>query len=506
MTNVCIIATIVIYLVGMLLVGFVYSKSNEDSTDFYLGGRKMGPLVTAMSAEASDMSSWLLMGLPGLAYLTGIASPGWTAIGLAVGTWLNWLIVARRLRRYSANLDAITVPQFLSLRFHDQRNLLNALGAVIIIVFFIPYTASGFAACGKLFHSLFGVDYMIAMIVSALVIVGYTILGGFRAVTTTDLIQSVVMSIALVAVLAYGIGVAGGWGAVMENAHSLSGYLTMAASHDAAAGTAASYSLLDIVSTMAWGLGYFGMPHILLRFMAIEDEKKLVLSRRIASVWVVIAMTASIVIGVVGLGMTKAGALEFLSGSSSETLIVRIASLIAQQHGVLAAVLAGLILAGILAATMSTADSQMLAAASSVSQNILQEFGHMKLTEKQSLFAARLTIICVSVVGVVLARDPDSSVFGIVSFAWAGFGGAFGAVVLCALFWKRCNWQGALAGMLCGGLMVFVWKYLISPLGGVFGIYELLPAFLFSLAACVVVSLATPAPGADIEAEFEAAK
>ena len=503
MTNVCIIATIVIYLVGMLLVGFVYSKSNEDSTDFYLGGRKMGPLVTAMSAEASDMSSWLLMGLPGLAYLTGIASPGWTAIGLAVGTWLNWLIVARRL--YSANLDAITVPQFLSLRFHDQRNLLNALGAVIIIVFFIPYTASGFAACGKLFHSLFGVDYMIAMIVSALVIVGYTILGGFRAVTTTDLIQSVVMSIALVAVLAYGIGVAGGWGAVMENARSLSGYLTMAASHDAAAGTAASYSLLDIVSTMAWGLGYFGMPHILLRFMAIEDEKKLVLSRRIASVWVVIAMTASIVIGVVGLGMTKAGALEFLSGSSSETLIVRIASLIA-QHGVLAAVLAGLILAGILAATMSTADSQMLAAASSVSQNILQEFGHMKLTEKQSLFAARLTIICVSVVGVVLARDPDSSVFGIVSFAWAGFGGAFGAVVLCALFWKRCNWQGALAGMLCGGLMVFVWKYLISPLGGVLGIYELLPAFLFSLAACVVVSLATPAPGADIEAEFEAAK
>ena len=215
MTNVCIIATIVIYLVGMLLVGFVYSKSNEYSSDFYLGGRKMGPLVTAMSAEASDMSSWLLMGLPGLAYLTGIASPGWTAIGLAVGTWLNWLIVARRLRRYSANLDAITVPQFLSLRFHDQRNLLNALGAVIIIVFFIPYTASGFAACGKLFHSLFGVDYMIAMIVSALVIVGYTILGGFRAVTTTDLIQSVVMSLALVAVLAYGIGVAGGWGAVM---------------------------------------------------------------------------------------------------------------------------------------------------------------------------------------------------------------------------------------------------------------------------------------------------
>ena len=501
MSNICIIVTIVVYLVAMLLVGFAYSKSNNDSTDFYLGGRKMGPLVTAMSAEASDMSSWLLMGMPGLAYLTGIASPGWTAIGLAVGTWLNWLIVARRLRRYSANLDAITVPQFLSLRFHDQRNLLNALGAVIIIVFFVPYTASGFAACGKLFHSLFGVDYMAAMLVSALVIVGYTILGGFRAVTTTDLIQSIVMSLALVAVLVYGIGAAGGWDAVVTNAQSL----TMMASHDAATNTATSYSLLDIVSTMAWGLGYFGMPHILLRFMAIEDEKKLVLSRRIASVWVVIAMTASIVIGVVGLGMTKAGALEFLSGSSSETLIVRIASLIS-GHGMLAAVLAGLILAGILAATMSTADSQMLAAASSVSQNILQEFAHLKLSEKQSLFAARLTIICVSVVGVVLARDPDSSVFGIVSFAWAGFGGAFGAVILCALFWKRCNWQGALAGMLCGGLMVFVWKYLISPLGGIFGIYELLPAFLTSLVVCFVVSLVTPAPSEEIEAEFEAAK
>ena len=505
MINICIIATIVIYLVGMLLVGFVYSKSNEDSSDFYLGGRKMGPLVTAMSAEASDMSSGLLMGMPGLAYLTGIASPGWTAIGLAVGTWLNWLIVARRLRRYSANLNAITVPQFLSLRFHDQRNLLNALGAVIIIVFFIPYTASGFAACGKLFNSLFGVDYMIAMILSAVVIVGYTIMGGFRAVSTTDLIQSVVMSMALIAVLVYGVSVAGGWDVVIENARSLPGYLTMAASHNVADNSATSYSLLDIVSTLAWGLGYFGMPHILLRFMAVEDEKKLVLSRRIASVWVVIAMTASIVIGMVGLGMTKAGALEFLSGSSSETLIVRVASLIA-QHGVLAAILAGLILAGILAATMSTADSQMLAAASSVSQNLLQEFGHMKLTEKQSLFAARLTIICISVVGVVLARDPNSSVFGIVSFAWAGFGGSFGAVVLCALFWKRCNWQGALAGMLCGGLMVFVWKYIISPLGGVFGIYELLPAFLMSLVTCVVVSLVTPAPSAEIEAEFDAAK
>ena len=504
MTNVCIIATIVIYLVGMLLVGFVYSKSNEDSTDFYLGGRKMGPLVTAMSAEASDMSSWLLMGLPGLAYLTGIASPGWTAIGLAVGTWLNWLIVARRLRRYSANLDAITVPQFLSLRFHDQRNLLNALGAVIIIVFFIPYTASGFAACGKLFHSLFGVDYMIAMIVSALVIVGYTILGGFRAVTTTDLIQSVVMSIALVAVLAYGIGVAGGWGAVMENARSLSGYLTMAASHDAAAGTATSYSLLDIVSTMAWGLGYFGMPHILLRFMAIEDDAKLKVSRRIATVWVVISMFIAILIGVVGLGVTQTGKIPFLGASAeAETIIIQLSDLLS-QHGVLFAIIAGVVLAGILASTMSTADSQLLAAASSMSHDLIQDFFGLKLSPKAAMHAARGTVIGIAIVAIFLAWDPNSTVFNIVSFAWAGFGASFGPLVLFSLFWKRTNKYGAISGMIAGGAMVFIWKYLIAPLGGAWGIYELLPAFLVGCIVIVVVSLATAPPSKEIVEEFEA--
>lgn len=439
-----------------------------------------------------------------MAYLTGIASPGWTAIGLAVGTWLNWLIVARRLRRYSANLDAITVPQFLSLRFHDQRNLLNALGAVIIIVFFIPYTASGFAACGKLFHSLFGVDYMIAMIVSALVIVGYTILGGFRAVTTTDLIQSVVMSIALVAVLAYGIGVAGGWSAVMENAHSLSGYLTMAASHDAAAGTAASYSLLDIVSTMAWGLGYFGMPHILLRFMAIEDDSKLKTSRRIATIWVVFSMFIAIFIGIVGYSVTKAGKIPLLgTNAEAETIIIKLSDLLS-QYGVFFAIMAGLVLAGILASTMSTADSQLLAAASSMSHDLIQDFFRVKLNPKAAMTAARTTVIAIAVVGIFLAWNPNSSVFNIVSFAWAGFGAAFGPLVLFSRFWKRTNKAGAIAGMIAGGVMVFVWKYLVAPLGGAWSIYELLPAFLVSCLVIVVVSLATAPPAKEIVEEFEA--
>lgn len=503
--NFCIIATIVVYLLAMLAIGFVFSKNNSDSKDFYLGGRKMGPIVTAMSAEASDMSSWLLMGLPGLAYLTGVANPAWTAIGLGIGTWFNWLIVARRLRRYSANINAITVPEFYSKRYHDNSNVLNAIAALVIIVFFIPYTASGFAACGKLFNSLFGVDYMVAMLISAAVIVGYTIMGGFKAVSTTDLIQSIVMTIALVVVVTFGISKAGGVEAVIDNAKSLPGYLSMKASYDVGTNSSTPYSFLTIVSTIAWGLGYFGMPHILLRFMAIKDEKKLVLSRRIATIWVFIAMGITIFIGMVGLGMTKAGELGFLSGSSSETIIVEIAGLIS-RHGVLAAIVAGLILAGILAATMSTADSQMLAAASSVSQNIVQDFFKVKISEKKSLLVARLTIVVISLIGVFLARDPNSSVFNIVSFAWAGFGGAFGAVTLCALFWKRSNKWGALAGMIGGGVMVFVWKYAISRLGGAWSIYELLPAFIFSLILDIVVSLLTKKPDETIAREFEAAR
>lgn len=502
--NLCIIATIVVYLIAMLAIGFVFSKNNSNSEDFYLGGRQMGPLVTAMSAEASDMSSWLLMGMPGLAYLSGIAEPTWTALGLGIGTWLNWLLVARKLRRYSANIHAITVPEFYSKRYHDKNNALNAIAAMVIIIFFIPYTASGFAACGKLFHSLFGIDYTVAMIVSALVIVGYTIMGGFKAVSTTDLIQSIVMTLALVVVVVFGISKAGGVDAVMDNAKELAGYLTMTASYDAASGGAKTYDFLTIVSTLAWGLGYFGMPHILLRFMAIEDEKKLVLSRRIATIWVFIAMGIAIFIGIVGLGMTKAGALEFLEGNNSETIIVKIAGLLS-QHGILPAIIAGLILAGILAATMSTADSQMLAAASSVSQNIVQDFFRVKLSEKQSLLIARITIVAISIVAIFLARNPDSSVFRIVSFAWAGFGGAFGAVTLCALFWKRSNKWGALAGMLSGGATVFIWKYLVRPLGGVWDLYELLPAFLVSLIFIVVVSLLTKAPDEEIQKEFEAA-
>lgn len=504
-SSVIIMIAIICYLLMMLCIGIKFSKTNHTADDFYLGGRKLGPLVTAMSAEASDMSSWLLMGLPGVAYLTGICDAAWTAIGLGIGTWVNWLIVSKRIRRYSQRINAITIPEFFAKRYHDKKNILTCISALIIVIFFIPYTASGFAACGKLFQSLFNVDYLTAMIICAIVIVAYTALGGFLAASTTDLIQSIVMSIALVIVLFYGTSKAGGLGTVMENAKSLPGYLSLNHTFNVETGSANDYGIIKMVSMMAWGLGYFGMPHILLRFMATKDEEKLVMSRRIATVWVFISMAVAIFIGVIGLGMSHAGVVPVLENADSETIIVKIAGVLS-NHGVIAAVLAGVILAGILAATMSTADSQLLVAASGVSQNILKDFLHINIDGTTSVIIARITVVIISIISVVIARDPASSVFAIVSFAWAGFGAAFGPVVLLALFWKRSNRYGAIAGMIVGGIVVFAWKYGVRPLGGAWDIYELLPAFLAAIIVNIVVSLLTPAPEKEIIKEFEAVR
>ena len=504
-----ILITIIVYLGGMIVIGAVFSKKNKDVSDFYLGGRKLGPLVSAMSAEASDMSSWLLMGLPGLAYLCGMAEAGWTAIGLAIGTYLNWLFVAKRLRVYSQKTGSITIPDFFSDRYRDSKHILSGVAAVIILVFFVPYTASGFSACGKLFGTLFGMEYHIAMLLAAIIIIAYTSMGGFLAASFTDLIQSIVMTTALVIIVCFGVSNAGGWDAVMENAKSIPDYLhmTVTRSFDKSTNTFSQtgYGFLPIVSTLAWGLGYFGMPHILLRFMAIEDEHKIKLSRRIASVWVVIAMGVAILIGFIGNQLSVNNSIATLYGQdkdSSETIVMEIAKLLS-SHGFLAAIVAGLIFAGILACTMSTSDSQLLAASSSMSENILKGVFGMKLNQKQSMLVARGVLLVIAVCGVVLAWNPDSSVFRVVSFAWAGFGATFGPVMLTALFWKRSNKWGAVAGLIAGGVMIFVWKFAVRPLGGVWDIYELLPAFLCALVAIVVVSLATAAPEKEITDEYD---
>lgn len=500
--QICIIIAIVLYLALMVGIGAWYSKKNKSTDDFYLGGRKLGPLVTAMSAEASDMSSYLLMGLPGLAVVYGIAEASWTAIGLAVGTYINWLLVAKRIRLYSHKINAVTIPEFFAKRFHDNAKVLSLIAALIIIIFFVPYTASGFSACGKLFSSLFGVDYQIAMIISAVVIVLYTTLGGFSAASTTDLIQSIVMTVALFVVVGFGVSQAGGVHAVLENASQLPAYFSLTSTGDGAGGTT-PYGGLTIVSTLAWGLGYFGMPHILLRFMAIEDSKKLKTSRRIASVWVVISMAVAIFIGTVGVGMIGAGVLD--GGFDGERVIIEISKLLS-TYGIFPALVAGVILSGILAATMSTADSQLLAASSSASQDIFISFFKVKLSQKKAMLIARASVVLISVIGVIIALDENSSIFRVVSFAWAGFGAAFGPLVLFSLFWKRTNKAGAVAGMVTGGAMVFIWKYIIAKLSPALNIYELLPAFILSSLAIVAVSLLTKAPDKSITDEFDAVK
>ncbi len=498
---------IVIYIAGMVIIGALFTKrSNVSSEGYFLGGRTLGPFVTAMSAEASDMSGWLLMGLPAVALMTGLPEAVWTAVGLAIGTYINWLIVAKRLRVYSHQIKAFTLPDFFSNRFGDKAKIISTVAAAIIIIFFIPYTASGFAACGKLFANIFGMDYVVAMILSAIVIALYCTLGGFLAASTTDFIQSIVMTIALLVVVGLGEGLLNGFGNVFANVASLDGYMDLFKGHNVATGEVGSYGALPVASTLAWGLGYFGMPHILLRFMPIEDANKLKTSRRVASIWVVISMGIAVLIGVVGYGLMKEGIVPtYESASAAETIIVDIAKFLS-KFGFIPAFAAGIILAGILASTMSTADSQLLAAASSISENLVQGTFQIKLTEKKKVWLARIAVIAISVVAVFLALDPGSSVFKIVSFAWAGFGATFGPLMLFSLFWKRTTKWGAVAGMVSGAAMVFLWKFVIAKLGGVFAIYELLPAFIVSCIFIVVVSLLTKAPEKDVLDEFDAVR
>ncbi len=500
--SIIILVTVAIYMVGMLLIGFKYS-TNKTSEDFYLGSRKLGPIVTAMSTEASDMSAYLLMGVPGLALFCGVAEASWTAIGLAVGTYFNWLIVAKRLRLYSGRLGSITVPDFLATRFRDNTKLIETIGAIMIIVFFVPYTASGFSACGKLFNSLFGFDYMTSMIVSAIVIVAYCAMGGFMAASVTSLIQSIVMTFALIVVLVFGINTAGGVDTVIANAKEIPGYLSFTASTNINSTQPGVYSTIMIFSTLSWGLGYFGMPHILNHFMAIEDDSKLALSRRVGSIWCVISLAVAVVIGIIGFSMAKAGVIPmYESASAAESIMVHASSAMANKNIILA-IIGGIIISGILAATMSTADAQLLGAASGVTHNILTDVCGIKMSDKTNMLIARLTVIGVAILGVIFASDPNSSIFRVVSFAWAGFGATFGPIMLFGLFWKRCNKYGAIAGMFTGAVMIFVWKFLIAPLGGILNIYELLPAFLISSIVIVVVSLCTKAPEAEIVEEFE---
>ena len=504
-----IMITMVLYMLIVIGIGLAFAKrANQSSEDYFLGGRTLGPWVTAMSAEASDMSGWLLMGLPGVAYWCGIADAAWTAIGLAVGTYINWLITSKRLRRYSEKANAITLPEFFSNRFHEDKKVIMTISALFILIFFTVYAASCLVTCGKLFSTLFGFDYVPMMIVGAVFVLVYTIIGGFLAESASDFMQAVVMIVALVVIVVTGTVAAGGLGAVITNAQSIPGFLDFfgiatpvvsdgvqqVVNGAPAFGEAGSYSILTILSSLAWGLGYFGMPQVLLRFMAIRKEDELKMSRRIATVWVLVSLIISVFIGIMGRSLFPTA---LTTEATSENVFILLAT------NLLAPLLAGLVMAGILAATISSSDSYLLIAASAFSKNIYQGLLHKKASDKEVLWISRITLLLVTVIAIFIAMDEDSVIFTIVSFAWAGFGATFGPLMLLSLFWKRINRAGAIAGMISGGCMVFIWNLLIRPLGGIWDIYELLPAFLISCVCIVVVSLLTAPPTEEMQREFE---
>ncbi len=460
------------------------------------------------------MSGWLLMGLPGVAYWCGVADASWTAIGLAIGTYLNWLFISKRLRRYSVRANnAITLPEFFSNRFREKNKTIMMISALFILIFFTVYAASCFVTCGKLFSTLFGLDYHWMMLIGAAFVLLYTILGGFLAESASDFMQAIVMICALIIVVALGVVKAGGFGAIIENAREIPGFLdffgiatpTLDEAGNQIAingvpqfGEGNTYSFVKIASGLAWGLGYFGMPQVLLRFMAIRSEKELKPSRRIAMVWVVISLAVAVFIGIVGREIYPT---IHTTASSAENIFITLSTKLIPIPFI-----AGIIMAGILAATISSSDSYLLIAASAFAKNIYQGIINKKAKDKSVMWVTRITLLIIALIGMVIAWDEESIIFTIVSFAWAGFGATFGPLVIFSLFWKRITKAGAIAGMISGGVMVFVWEYLVTPLGGIFEIYELLPAFIISSIFIVVVSLLTKKPSTEIEADFDTVK
>ena len=503
-----------LYMATVIGIGLYYAKrANESSENYFIGGRSLGPWVTAMSAEASDMSGWLLMGLPGVAYWCGLSDAIWTAIGLALGTYINWLFVAKRLRRYSSLAgDSITVPDFLSNRFKEDKKVLMTISALFILIFFTVYAASCFVTVGKLFNNLFGIKYQYMMIAGALFVIFYTIIGGFLAESASDFMQSIVMIFALVTILTVGVVSAGGVSAVIDNIKEIPGFFDFfgIASPDLVDGAqqldstgkplfgeAANYSWLTIISTLSWGLGYFGIPQVLIRFMAIRKTEELTKSRRIATIWCLISLLAAVSIGLIGRTLYPA---ELLTKSESESIFILMST------NLLPSLIAGIVMAGILAATISSSDSYLLIAASAFSKNIYQGVLKKDATDKQVMVVSRVVLLLISLFGILIALDENSIIFNVVSFAWAGFGATFGPIILLSLFWKRTTRAGAIAGMLTGGSMVFLWKLVLKPIGGVFAIYELLPAFIFSSLAIIIVSFLSKEPSKEILEEFQKAK
>ncbi len=490
-----------VYLVGMIMIGAIYMKGNNSSEDYFLGGRNLNGFVAALSAQASDMSGWLLMGLPGSIYALGTGQ-AWIGIGLFIGTTLNWLFISGRLRKYTIRANnSLTLPEYFENRFHDKKKTLLLVSSIVIVIFFLVYTASALASGGKLFNSMFGIDYHIALTFGAVVILLYTFMGGFMAVCTTDFIQGTLMLVALLVI-------------------PIIAYFSMSNVQEVLTSTGVDGSsfmnimqeggqpitAVSIISSLGWGLGYFGMPHILVRFMAIKNDEELKKSKIVGIVWVFLSLLFACIIGVVGRAYLAPTILGSEGQVSTENVFIEmIKNMFTIQYAM--PFIAGIFLCAILAAIMSTADSQLLVTASAVAEDLYKGIFKKDAGEKEVLSLSRITVIVVAVIAYIIAWNPDSSVMKLVSDAWAGFGAAFGPIVLLSLFWKRTNLKGAVAGIASGAIVVILWDYIPlvagNTLGTVTGLYSLVPGFIISFILILAVSLMTEAPSEEILREFD---
>lgn len=474
-----------LYLLFVLGVGLFFFRKTTGISEYILGGRQLNSWVTSLSAQASDMSGWLLLGLPGAAYLNGFEA-SWIAIGLACGTYLNWKFIAKRLRKYTQIAgDSLTLSDFLENRFEDKSKLLRLISAIFIIIFFIFYTASGFVAGGKLFSTVFGLSYLSALTIGVFFVVSYTFLGGFLAVCWTDFFQGLLMLFAIIIVPLTGMKILGGPGETINlladiNPELLNPFTSI---------DGQAISLIALISLIAWGLGYFGQPHILVRFMAIRSSQEIKQARIIAMVWVVLSLSAAVLVGVVG----RVYLSETLQGPASETVFMLMV------NDIFPTLFAGFLLAAILSAIMSTADSQLLVSASAITEDFYKAFLKRNASEEELVWIGRLAVIFVSIIAFILALEPDSSILDLVAYAWAGFGASFGPAIIFSLFWSRMTRNGALAGMITGGITVIIWKQLE---GGIFQLYEIVPGFIFSVLAILIVSLLDKKPSEKIINQF----
>lgn len=493
-----VLVTFSIYLIGMLTIGIIAYRLTSNLSDYVLGGRRLGPGVAALSAGASDMSGWLLLGLPGAVYAAGGMSQIWLAIGLTIGAYLNWQFVAKRLRVYTevAN-DSITIPDYFENRFRDNSRLLRIISALVILVFFTFYTSSGMVGGAKLFEASFGLSYNQALWIGALVIISYTFLGGFLAVSWTDFIQGILMFLALIVVPIVTISELGGWSETVNKVGAID-----PVNLDAFTGM----TVLGIISLLAWGLGYFGQPHIITRFMALRSTKDVPKARMIGMGWMVFSLFGAIFTGFAGIAYFADSPLP-----DGEQVFILLTQVLFNPW------VSGILLAAILAAIMSTIDSQLLVSSSAVAEDFYKAILRKEASEKELVWVGRFSVIAIALIAILLAENPNSSVLGLVSYAWAGFGAAFGPVIILSLFWKRTNRWGALAGMIIGAITVVVWKILSTPTLNEaqevikeaiipFQLYEIVPGFILAIIAIIIVSLLTEAPSKEIEEEFEKAK